>query len=609
MSPSYRRRRWIRWGIFSITLFVILGLEALLIPHNPDVWEIVLLAALGLAGAVLLFWQSASWLGLVEVQSDMTSRLEGSEADLKEIQKRLTATLQINARLADATDEASLMKAVLTQFGDLVGASGSTYIPMDNLGQPLAVVHHGQVPESEQMDWSRLALSPEVQDRCRSCTLRHASLTENCPLHRPQVFGQTEIYCLPLAREARMLGMVNLYVPADQPLSRELGLFLESLLSEIALAIDSLRLRNQEISTLRQLQLGRSLRRDMNSLLKELLSDAVQALEADYGLIWLQANDRAQPQMVYASESSICLDSPLVQALIQMAVKTRDLVMVSFGETELALPESVGAVLVASLCIADSSSLGVLLVANKDPHAFYPRQQKVMRSIASQAAILVENERFLLELEYRSVIEERNRLAREIHDGLAQTLAFLKLQASQMQTYLTRGDMQHLHETLETSYKTLTEAYLDTRQAIDNLRVTPQDSMVSWLTQAAEDFTNTTRIPMELSIQEEPEGIPLEVQAQLLRVIQESLNNIRKHARAKRVKLTMNRWQDDLILEVHDDGQGFSPEDIPQISRYGLRGMRERAEMIGADFQVISSPEKGTTVRIRLPYRLEESPV
>jgi two-component system nitrate/nitrite sensor histidine kinase NarX len=221
----------------------------------------------------------------------------------------------------------------------------------------------------------------------------------------------------------------------------------------------------------------------------------------------------------------------------------------------------------------------------------------------------VENERFLLELEYRSVIEERARLAREIHDGLAQTLAFLKLQASQMQAFLTRGDMHRLHETLETSYKTLTEAYLDTRQAIDNLRVTPQDSMVSWLTQAAEDFSNTTRIPMELSLQVEPEGIPLEVQAQLLRVIQEALNNIRKHARANRASLAMYHWQDDLILEVHDDGQGFSPDDIPQISRYGLRGMRERAEMIGADFQVISSPEKGTTVRIRLPYRLEETPV
>jgi signal transduction histidine kinase len=69
------------------------------------------------------------------------------------------------------------------------------------------------------------------------------------------------------------------------------------------------------------------------------------------------------------------------------------------------------------------------------------------------------------------------------------------------------------------------------------------------------------------------------------------------------------RYAEDLIIEVQDDGQGFSPEDVPHISQYGLRGMRERAEMIGADFQIASSPEQGTTVRLRLPYHLEETPV
>ncbi|HEX2980217.1 MAG TPA: ATP-binding protein, partial [Anaerolineaceae bacterium] len=81
------------------------------------------------------------------------------------------------------------------------------------------------------------------------------------------------------------------------------------------------------------------------------------------------------------------------------------------------------------------------------------------------------------------------------------------------------------------------------------------------------------------------------------------------HAHATRVEVTLRAWQQDWILEITDNGCGFSADDIPVLSQYGLRGMRERAEMIGADFQIISQPERGTTVRLRIPNPLEETPV
>ncbi|HMN59301.1 MAG TPA: ATP-binding protein [Anaerolinea sp.] len=97
-----------------------------------------------------------------------------------------------------------------------------------------------------------------------------------------------------------------------------------------------------------------------------------------------------------------------------------------------------------------------------------------------------------------------------------------------------------------------------------------------------------------------------EISAQLVRIVQEALNNVRKHAHAGQMTINLREWGSDLLVEIIDDGQGFDPEDIPPVAQYGLRGMRERAELIGADFQIISQPRRGTTVRLALPISFEE---
>ncbi len=197
----------------------------------------------------------------------------------------------------------------------------------------------------------------------------------------------------------------------------------------------------------------------------------------------------------------------------------------------------------------------------------------------------------------------------EIHDGLAQTLAFLKLQTGQMQNYLARNDLTRLRHALQTNYQALAEAYLDIRQSIDNLRLTPHQGLQNWLEQLAADFKQVSGLPvsLDLSISSPLLNLSTEVQAQLIRIVQEALSNVRKHAQAGQVWISLREWSANLIIEVRDDGQGFSPEDIPGISQYGLKGMRERAELIGADFQIISQPRQGTTVSIHLPVPFEET--
>ena len=257
----------------------------------------------------------------------------------------------------------------------------------------------------------------------------------------------------------------------------------------------------------------------------------------------------------------------------------------------------------APLTLPDSQVIGAIMLysAEKRITATYPLG--VLQTVTAQAALLISSERAREALEFAIIIQERTRLAREIHDGLAQTLAYLKLQTAQIQRALAQNDQEALKELLSQNYSALADAYLDARQAIDNLRLNPQHGMDHWLDLAIKEFEHLSSIPVRRSFTAVSTDIPSEVQAQLVRIVQEVFTNIRKHSRAKNAWLVLKEWEGDLILEVGDDGQGFHPDDIPVLSQYGLRGMRERAELIGADFQVVSRPGQGTVIHLRLPAR------
>ena len=134
------------------------------------------------------------------------------------------------------------------------------------------------------------------------------------------------------------------------------------------------------------------------------------------------------------------------------------------------------------------------------------------------------------------------------------------------------------------------------------LRISPNgEGLSAWLKETCLEFEENTGLPVELDESSPRESLPPEIQVQLIRIIQEALNNVRKHSRAKQAWVTCHQIGEDLLIEVRDDGKGFSPEEVPSVSRYGLQGMQERSDLIGADIQIISWPGEGTTVRIRLP--------
>ncbi|MFN4360164.1 MAG: type IV pili methyl-accepting chemotaxis transducer N-terminal domain-containing protein [Hylemonella sp.] len=239
---------------------------------------------------------------------------------------------------------------------------------------------------------------------------------------------------------------------------------------------------------------------------------------------------------------------------------------------------------------------------------FYPRitlgeaERSLLEALASHLAGAMENLRLNALEKEAAVAQERQLLARELHDSIAQSLAFLRIQVQLMRDALQSGDRAAMARVLEEIDTGVRESYGDVRELLLHFRTrTNTEDIETALTATLHKFELQSGLPARLQMQ--GHGLPLapDLQVQVLHIVQEALSNVRKHARASRVWLDVQQqpvWR----FEVRDDGAGFDPE-APGVddSHVGLRIMRERAERIGAQVELYSSPGRGTSVVLTLP--------
>jgi signal transduction histidine kinase len=196
----------------------------------------------------------------------------------------------------------------------------------------------------------------------------------------------------------------------------------------------------------------------------------------------------------------------------------------------------------------------------------------------------------------RATAEERARLAREIHDGMSQELWFAKLkQGRLLQDANLGGESRSLAGEVAMAIES---ALAEARQAILALRPAEGTTFTQVLERYVDDFADRFGIPAECACDPSLEQLPARVQAELLRIVQEALNNVRKHADATRVRVEASVGGSGVRLTIADNGRGFSAGDA--AGGYGLRSMRERAALIGATLRVESRPQDGTRVVVEL---------
>ncbi len=200
-------------------------------------------------------------------------------------------------------------------------------------------------------------------------------------------------------------------------------------------------------------------------------------------------------------------------------------------------------------------------------------------------------------LEQLTISRERNRLGRELHDVLAHTLSGVAVELEGLRTILRR-DPDQASALLDHSLQAIREGLTETRRALQELRAKPLEDLGLALAvrSLAESYASRAGFQIELSLDNDLDDTPDEVQQCIYRIAQEAMANIAEHAQAKSAQVALKHETGQLKLIVQDDGCGFDPDDPDTEQRYGLLGMRERAEMIGGTLSVESQAGKGTRV-------------
>lgn len=375
----------------------------------------------------------------------------------------------------------------------------------------------------------------------------------------------------------------RLEVHPERRLTREEMGFLEVLVTEVAGALDSARSRSRDLLTLYEVDQALRAEANLGKLLERLIQRIIEWAGASGGGVLLLDEEKfLQPQVLIALDlapHAFVPEGLWLEALEQPLLVQPDL---------LAIP------------LREQDAIGLLLVRGEAENL--EQRLPFLRFLAAQVALAIRNAQAYLRAEELALTEERNRIAREIHDGIAQALAFMALKLDLSERLLQTNPVQAVEE-LHQVKDTLRAQIREVRRSIFALRPIDLEryGFLESVRRYASAFAEQAGFRIRLEL---PPIIELSQASELVffRVLQEALTNSAKHARPSAVQVKLEALERGGILEVSDNGRGFKAGTVAGgMGGFGLTQMRERVEARGGRFTVDSAEESGTTVRAELP--------
>lgn len=253
--------------------------------------------------------------------------------------------------------------------------------------------------------------------------------------------------------------------------------------------------------------------------------------------------------------------------------------------------------------------LGVFNLYFKEPREFNAAERQMLEALGQHLGVAIENQRLVSRDKELAVTEERNLLAQELHDSIAQSLAFLNIEVQMLDHSLARGNLEDARQELAQIREGIQESYDDVRELLVHFRThLKQTDLETAIRAALQRFEGQTGIRTRFDASGTTISLAPEVQPQVLHIVQEALSNVRKHARASEVAVEVVR-NGGYLFSVRDNGRGFDLSTLAERAdtHVGLRIMRERAHRIGGQLHVRSQPDRGTEIALSLPLAREQA--
>jgi two-component system NarL family sensor kinase len=382
---------------------------------------------------------------------------------------------------------------------------------------------------------------------------------------------------------------------------------------------DKLERRNHELSILNAIAEALNREVDLTKALQAALAQAAELLGLRTGWVWLLREETGESYLAAAQNlppalaksphrmegRCYCLDTFRAGDLNGAA----NVNVVTCSRLRWLVDGTEGLRYHASIPLyAHGKQLGVMNVASPDWRELSPDDLRLLYTVGDLLSIAIERARLFERSVQFGAIEERNRLAREIHDTLAQGLAAIALQLETADALLETGTR------LETAHQTVQQALALTRKNLDearrsvmDLRAAPLEgrSLGDALTALAQEWAGKNGLELKLLLTGENHPLPMRIESGLYRIAQEALTNVVRHAEARELSVELVVTPNQVRLAIDDDGRGFDVDHIPK-GRYGLIGMNERARLLGGQLEVQSCPGEGTCIEVVIS--LEDQP-
>lgn len=249
-----------------------------------------------------------------------------------------------------------------------------------------------------------------------------------------------------------------------------------------------------------------------------------------------------------------------------------------------------------AVLVARDVIIGLLVLEHTEPGHYGDRDVELIDGLVAPASLAVDNARWFARLRTLGADEERTRIARDLHDRIGQSLAYLGIELDRLVARHDSGedidvDIARLRDDVRTITREVRDTLYDLRTDI-----TESETMEEVLTQYAAKVAE--RSGMQIRVESDQRGrLPLVQERELWRIAQEALGNAEKHAGATAVRVLWRCDDERAVLDVTDNGSGFEEGVSGRVDSYGVLGMRERAAGIGATLEIVSAPGRGTRVR------------
>ncbi len=586
---------------------------------------------------------------LLSVVRDVTERVQSYrllEQRVEERTRELSTLLAVSNNITETLDLRPLLELILDQIRQVVDYSGAAIYLLEDDALRL-LIYRGPIPQSELRPvWplSEHIVNAEVIRTAAPMIVDDIRAEDWLARAYRQSSGEHIDYLgtwmgVPLIVRDRVIGMLGFDHLTPRFYSPRLAYLALAFASHAAAAVDNARLFRAEQDRRHEAEQRRQVAEGLRDVLTILNSD--RSLEEILDYIVMQAGrllgtdavalfqidredaDTLKIQMTRGLPEALMrgFRIPIGYGAIGKAVEEHRPVMVADLVSALPsydlmreptqralmidLADAYHALLAAPLFIKDEPYGGLVLYF-REAHDFTDEEVQLVVSLGDQTALAIENARLRAQAEQSAVAAERSRLARELHDAVTQTLFSASLIAEVLPRLWQRDQAE--------AFRRLADLRELTRGALAEMRMLLLELRPATLTevelgdlirQLGEAMMGRARIPVQVEIEGQGRLRP-DVQIAFYRIAQETLNNIFKHAAAHAVRVRLINRGDQVELTIEDDGRGFDPSGVA-AGHLGLQIMRERAESVGASFDLRSEPGKGTRLDVRWQSDLRET--